>query len=175
LGVAPRRRRERLGERGRPHAAAAGAAGGGARGGTRADGGTGGQSDAETMAANMFGAGPGTPVNLTLQQAKDAVDEMSACLNKPENVALLDQAKATAGEDAMQYMIVVLPVACNILAPILQKYGFSPDQGGAMMMLQALKQHDADDEIRAKAKEMKSKFIPEQLAAMLAMSMGMGN
>ena len=124
-------------------------------------------------APNMF-APSGGAVSLTLDQARSAVDKMSALLETPENVALLDKAKAAAGEDVMQYMLVVLPCACGILNPVLSEFGFSADQAGAMMLIQALEQHKSDPEISEKARNMKAKFIPDSLAPMLAMSMGLG-
>lgn len=125
-------------------------------------------------APNMFGAPGGAPVTLTLEQAKDAVAKMSALLESPENVALLDQAKATAGDDVMQFMMVVLPCACGILSQVLAEFGFSADPAGAMMLVQALEAHKGDPEISDKAKAMKAKFIPEQMQQMLAMTMGLG-
>jgi len=121
----------------------------------------------------MFAAA-GPAVELSLDQAKAAVTKMTDLLEAPENVALLDKAKATAGEDVMQYMMVVLPTACQILAPCLAEFGFSPDQAGAMGLLQALEKHKTDPEIEAKGRSLKSKFIPENLAPMLQSMMGMG-
>jgi len=105
---------------------------------------------------------------------KAAVDKMVALLEAPANVALLEQAKATAGEDVMQYMMVVLPTACQILSPCMSEFGFSPDQAGAMGLMQAIEKHKADPDIVAKAKALKSKFIPESLAPMLQQMMGLG-
>ena len=125
-------------------------------------------------APNMFAPTGGPAVELTIEQAKSAVDKMTALLEAPENTAILDKAKATAGDDVMQYMMVVLPTACQILAPMLSEFGFSADQAGAMMFMQALEKHKGDPEITAKAKSLKAKFIPESLAPMLAMTMGFG-
>ena len=98
---------------------------------------------------------------------------MNTHLNKPESVSALEAAKAAAGSDMMQYMLVVFPAACNVLAPVLEKWGFTADQGGAMMFLQAIKEHENDEEIKASAREMKNKFIPEDLGPMLAGAMGL--
>ena len=97
---------------------------------------------------------------------------MAALLEAPENVALLDQAKATAGDDVMQFMMVVLPCACGILNPVLSEFGFSADQAGAMMLIQALEAHKGDPEISDKAKALKAKFIPEQVRRRKTTMMG---
>ena len=100
-----------------------------------------------------------------MDQARDAVTKMGALLEAPENVALLDKAKATAGDDVMQYMMVVLPCACGILTPVLTEFGFSPDQAGSMMLMQALEEHKSDPEILEKARSLKAKFIPETVSS----------
>ena len=111
---------------------------------------------------------------LSLIPSTAAVDKMVALLEAPANVALLEQAKATAGEDVMQYMMVGLPPAWKILSPGMSEFGFSPDQAGAMGLMQAIEKHKADPDIVAKAKALKSKFIPESLAPMLQQMMGLG-
>ena len=103
-----------------------------------------------------------------------AVEKMSSLLEAPENVSLLEKAKETAGQDVMQYMMVVLPTACQILTPCLSEFGFSADQAGAMGLIQALEKYKDDPEISSKAKALKAKFIPDSLAPMLGSMMGMG-
>ncbi len=122
----------------------------------------------------MFGAPAGAGVKLSLEQAKDCVSKMTALLEQPANVELMEKAQATAGDDVMQYTMLVLPCACGIMAPVLAEFGFSADQAGAMALVQSLEEHKGDPEILEKAKAMKAKFIPEQLQAMLAMTMGFG-
>ena len=88
---------------------------------------------------------------------------------------MLDQAKSTAGEDVMQFMMLVLPVACTILTPVLTKFGFTADQLGAMQFIASMKKFDKEESIKEKAQIMKAKFIPPSIAPMLqGMMMGGG-
>merc|ERR1711981_486557 len=105
----------------------------------------------------MGGAGaammpaPAATVELSVESARAALDEASEILNQEANSQQLDQAKSMAGEDVMQFMMLVMPVATTLLAPVLVKYGFPGDQGGAIMFLAAVRKHETDEEIRGKA------------------------
>lgn len=106
--------------------------------------------------------------------AAAALDEAADILNQEANSQQLDQAKNMAGTDVMQFMMLVMPVATTMLAPVLVKYGFPGDQQGAIMFLAACRKHETDEEIRAKASALKQKFVPEALAPMLLQMMGGG-
>ena len=106
--------------------------------------------------------------------AAAALDEAAEILDQEANTQQLDQAKSMAGQDVMQFMMLVMPVATTMLAPVLVKHGFPGDQGGAIMFLAAVRKHETDEEIRAKASALKEKFVPAALAPMLLQMMGGG-
>mmetsp|Transcript_34888 Transcript_34888/g.110210 ORF Transcript_34888/g.110210 Transcript_34888/m.110210 type:complete len:89 (+) Transcript_34888:398-664(+) len=72
----------------------------------------------------------------------------------------------------MAMMMMVMPVAISIVAPVLSQFGFTPDQMGAMQFLGALRAHEANEEIKEIARNMKEKFLPPQLQAMAAAMQG---
>mmetsp|Transcript_27234 Transcript_27234/g.37565 ORF Transcript_27234/g.37565 Transcript_27234/m.37565 type:complete len:138 (+) Transcript_27234:136-549(+) len=113
-------------------------------------------------------------VSLTLDQTREALVEVEKLLGEPANNQLLEGAKTAGGQDPMMLMMMVMPVAVQILTPVLQKYGFPCDQAGGMQFLAAMGAHKEDPAVVTKATEIKSKFIPPQLAAMAAMFMGGG-
>lgn len=60
----------------------------------------------------------------------EALDEVEVLLANPENSQKLEQAKTMGGQDPMMMMMMVMPIAVQILTPVLQKYGFPVDQAG---------------------------------------------
>ena len=68
----------------------------------------------------------------------------------------------------------VIPLATQLLLPVLTKYGFGPGEpgGGVMGLLSALKAHGNNAEIAAAAVEMKRQFLPAELEPLIMMMMG---
>mmetsp|Transcript_19872 Transcript_19872/g.43476 ORF Transcript_19872/g.43476 Transcript_19872/m.43476 type:complete len:133 (-) Transcript_19872:423-821(-) len=125
------------------------------------------------MAANAFAAQQ-PAVTLSAEQTKEALGEVEQLLANPANQAKLEGAKTASGGDPMMLMMLVMPIGVEIMSPVLSKYGFPVDQAGGMQFLAAAGAHKEDPEIVKKATEIKSKFIPPELAAMAAMFMGGG-
>lgn len=106
---------------------------------------------------------PGTPPPLA-----DALTKTIAVLKQPENAAKMDAAKAqmmmTPEPNVMMLMMVALPVATQVIAPVLGEFGFPVDQGGLMMFMGAVMKHKDNAEIAAMGKEMRASFVPDNLA-----------
>merc|ERR1712216_662003 len=118
--------------------------------------------------ANAFEAPP--KVELTKDQAKDALNKTNELLKLPENVQKMDMAKAQMAaqpDNVMMLMMLVLPVATQALLPILAEFGFPQDQGGLMMFMSAVGKHKDDAEITALGKQMRATFVPENLEAVV--------
>ena len=98
----------------------------------------------------------------------DALTKTIAVLKQPENAAKMDAAKAqmmmTPEPNVMMLMMVALPVATQVIAPVLGEFGFPVDQGGLMMFMGAVMKHKDNAEIAAMGKEMRASFVPDNLA-----------
>lgn len=98
----------------------------------------------------------------------DALTKTIAVLKQPENAAKMDAAKAqmmmTPEPNVMMLMMVALPVATQVIAPVLGEFGFPADQGGLMMFMGAVMKHKDNAEIAAMGKEMRASFVPDNLA-----------
>jgi hypothetical protein len=98
----------------------------------------------------------------------DALTKTIAVLKQPENAAKMDAAKAqmmmTPEPNVMMLMMVALPVATRVIAPVLGEFGFPVDQGGLMMFMGAVMKHKDNAEIAAMGKEMRASFVPDNLA-----------
>jgi len=57
----------------------------------------------------------------------------------------------------------VLPLASQLLAPVLSKYGFSADQGGLFAFVAAGFAHQGNEEIVRLAKSMRERVVPPEL------------
>lgn len=116
------------------------------------------------------------PPTLTLEQTKEALAMVEPILSDPANKAQLEQVKGMAGQDMMMVMMVVMPLAAQLMAPVLTKFGFPADQGGVMMFFMAAGAHKSDPELQKKAAELRDKFVPESLAPLVQQMMagGMG-
>mmetsp|Transcript_4471 Transcript_4471/g.5175 ORF Transcript_4471/g.5175 Transcript_4471/m.5175 type:complete len:127 (-) Transcript_4471:552-932(-) len=113
------------------------------------------------------------PPTLTLDQAKAAVDEVSKIMEDPASKAKIDGAKAMAqGQDPSMLMMMLMPIAAQLLGPVLSKYGFTPDPAGIMAFFMAAMNHKDDAELKAKAKAFSEAFVPPEMAQMLAMMGG---
>ena len=76
---------------------------------------------------------------------------------------------ATQPDNIMMLMMMVMPVATQVCQPVLQKFGFSADQGGLMAYVAATMKHKEDAEIAALGKEMRGTFVPEALEGVIGM------
>jgi len=62
----------------------------------------------------------------------------------------------------------VMPVVANLLAPILSKYGFAPDQGGLMQFVVGGSRYKDDEEVTALASSMRERVVPPEMMPMLS-------
>ena len=76
---------------------------------------------------------------------------------------------AAQPDNMMMLMMMVMPVATQVCMPVLQKFGFTADQGGLMAYVAATMKHKDDAEISALGKEMRSTFVPEALEGVIGM------
>lgn len=83
-------------------------------------------------------------------------------------------AMAAQPDNIMMLMMLVLPVATEVCAPVFTKFGFPNDQGGLMAYMKAVMAHKDDAEIAALGKEMRATFVPEALAATVNMMLSGG-
>ena len=83
-------------------------------------------------------------------------------------------ATAAQPDNIMMLMMLVLPVATEVCAPVFTKFGFPNDQGGLMAYMKAVMAHKDDAEIAALGKEMRATFVPEALAATVNMMLSGG-
>ncbi|XP_071491443.1 protein C10-like [Diadema setosum] len=99
--------------------------------------------------------------SLSLERTKAALKDVLEAFAAPENKALMDKQKETAGNDMMHMMHLVFPVSTQIQMEAIQKYGFSPDGEGAIKFAQTVRQYEAaDNEIAEMASRLKSMFLP---------------
>mmetsp|Transcript_11206 Transcript_11206/g.17602 ORF Transcript_11206/g.17602 Transcript_11206/m.17602 type:complete len:84 (+) Transcript_11206:671-922(+) len=58
------------------------------------------------------------------------------------------------------FFVRVIPVATEIVGPIIQKYGFSASEQGALEFLEAIGQHQDDLSIKESLQFLNSQFMP---------------
>jgi hypothetical protein len=68
----------------------------------------------------------------------------------------------------------MLPLAAQIMGPLLTRYGFRPDQTGLMQLALAGAPYKDDEELVALGRAMREKFVPPEMLPMLNAMMGMG-
>ena len=68
----------------------------------------------------------------------------------------------------------MMPVATQVMTPVLLKYGFSPDQGGLMQLFLAGQPYKDDEELTALGRAMREKVVPPEMLPMMNAMMGMG-
>jgi hypothetical protein len=68
----------------------------------------------------------------------------------------------------------MLPLAAQIMGPLLSRYGFRPDQTGLMQLALAGAPYKDDEELVALGRAMREKFVPPEMLPMLNAMMGMG-
>jgi hypothetical protein len=81
---------------------------------------------------------------------------------------------AAQPDNIMMLMMLVLPVATEVCAPVLAKFGFQSDQGGLMNYMKAVMAHKEDAEIAALGKQMRDTFVPESLSEVVSMMLSGG-
>jgi len=100
-------------------------------------------------------------IQLTLEQAREAIKDAVAAFSIPENAQKMKQAKEDAGTDMMKVMQFVLPLAVQIQQSVIQKYGFESNQTGVMQFAMAVAVHKADPEIAALSAQLKELYMPK--------------
>lgn len=75
----------------------------------------------------------------------EALQEGLAEFEKPENKSRMDEAIQKAQGSPQGLMQYVLPLAIQIKGDILEKYGFTKDQMGAMQLITAIQMHATND------------------------------
>mmetsp|Transcript_11901 Transcript_11901/g.24515 ORF Transcript_11901/g.24515 Transcript_11901/m.24515 type:complete len:129 (-) Transcript_11901:100-486(-) len=104
-------------------------------------------------------ANPAAP-KLSLEEAKAAASQANAALNEPSAAQKLTAVQAECQGDIAKFFMLAIPLATEVVAPTLEKYGFEKNQGGAMAFVGELQKHNSDPEILQMANALKSKFMP---------------
>jgi len=98
---------------------------------------------------------------LTPEQAKAVLDEGLALYNEEENKKQIDAAIAAAGGDQAKLMATATPLALTIGKPLLEKYGFTADPMGFMMLITSLTMATAADPVlKAQLADLQAKVMP---------------
>ena len=66
-------------------------------------------------------------------------------------------------DNLMLLMMMVLPVATDVLLPVLKEFGFKQDQSGLMDFMKSCIAHKGDDEIMDLGKKMRETIVPPSL------------
>jgi len=77
-----------------------------------------------------------------------------------DNAKKLQFAKQETKGDIGFFFVRVIPVATEIVGPIIQKYGFSASEQGALEFLEAIGQHQDDLSIKESLQFLNSQFMP---------------
>lgn len=97
---------------------------------------------------------------LSLEEARTAVQEAVAVFNEPNNASQLTALRNAAGPDIIKLMTTVTPIAIALASPIVTKYGFEPNQPGVMQFIFAIQAHSSDTEIAQQIAQLKAQFLP---------------
>ncbi|CAI9739119.1 Hypothetical predicted protein [Octopus vulgaris] len=76
------------------------------------------------------------------EDCKVVLNEILDTLNKEENVAQLDEARESAGNDMLKTMQLVFPLATQIEMGIIEKYGFPGNGEGLVRFTQLVKSYE---------------------------------
>jgi hypothetical protein len=71
------------------------------------------------------------------------------------------------------HRLQVLPLASQLLSPVLTKYGFAADQSGLFQFVAAGFAHSGNEEITRLATSMRERVVPPELLPMLTGMMQM--
>lgn len=100
------------------------------------------------------------PPELSVERAREAVTEVENTLNQEENARKVTEARDRLGDqaDIMNIMSEVLPPVGEVLRDVLVQFGFPEGPQGVLQLFAALSKHKDDQEINAKAAQMRSKY-----------------
>ncbi|VDI55600.1 protein C10-like [Mytilus galloprovincialis] len=97
----------------------------------------------------------------TVQDCKEALQDVLNAFRLPENAHRLNEAKDTAGNDMLRMMQIVFPLATQIQMEVIEKYGFPGDGDGIIRFTQAVKLYEKQDQdVTLLNRELKSFLIP---------------
>eukprot|EP01138_Halocafeteria_seosinensis_P004913 gb/GECG01005024.1/.p1 GENE.gb/GECG01005024.1/~~gb/GECG01005024.1/.p1 ORF type:complete len:119 (+),score=23.91 gb/GECG01005024.1/:1-357(+) len=101
------------------------------------------------------------PPPLSKEQAQQALQEGLTEFEKPENKSRMEEAIQKAQGSPQGLMQYVLPLAIQIKGDILEKYGFTKDQMGAMQLITAIQMHaTSDPQMNEQLQTLKGKVFP---------------
>jgi hypothetical protein len=79
----------------------------------------------------------------------EAATESVAIFETPENAAQVHKVQQACAGDLGKFFMMMIPLATQLVGSIIQKYGFEPNQQGAMAFVGELKKHQDDPDIKS--------------------------
>jgi len=80
----------------------------------------------------------GDPGIFTAETAKAALNAIISTLEMEENMAKLNEVKASAGNDMLKMMQYAFPLVVQIKLEVIKKYGFSDNREGLIQFTQMI-------------------------------------
>lgn len=114
---------------------------------------------------------------LTTEQSREAIKLVLAEVRKPANMAKIEVLKKQVEanpDNAMMAMMQLIPLANQMLAGVMNKYGFNEENGGVMKFLNVLQGSD-DEEVQKTAKEVRALVVPASMLPMVEAMFGGAN
>lgn len=96
-----------------------------------------------------------TPVSLTLDQAKEAIDDIVERLKSEEVADVIEAAKEEADGDLDKIMELIVPKFFEVQGHVMLKFGFEPTDEGFGDFAESLRKHESDEDFAAKSAVMK--------------------
>lgn len=139
-------------------------------------GGGGGAARMGSSQHSRGGGGSDAPEapKLTTEQSREAIKLVLAEVKKPANMAKIETLKKQVEanpDNAMMAMMQLIPMANQMLAGVMDKYGFNEENGGVMKFLSVLQASD-DEEVQKTAKEVRALVVPASMLPMVEAMFG---
>ena len=78
----------------------------------------------------------------------EAANEAVQVFEAPENAAKVMEVQQQCAGDLGKFFMMMIPLATQLVASVIQKYGFEANQAGAMEFVAELQKHQGDAELK---------------------------
>jgi hypothetical protein len=101
--------------------------------------------------------------SLTVEAAREAAKEAMAVFEA--NAERMTKVQDECAGDMGKFMMLMIPLATELLSSVITKHGFPGDSQGAMAFQAELQKHAGDAEIKVLADNLKARFMPKMPAS----------
>ncbi|GMH46136.1 hypothetical protein BSKO_14100 [Bryopsis sp. KO-2023] len=109
---------------------------------------------------------------ITLEDARNALDDVLALVTNPEVKARLDQVKERGGQDPKNVVFTVMPILVEVFSKVIELYEFPPGQSGTIQFMLAVREHSREISIRRRVSKIADCFVAANMMHMAEAMLG---